>query len=157
MATVNSDQYGSGIARVGSGPAGDLKVLFGSYDIATALSATDIVNFFTAPKGFTPLFGFLQGADLDTGTETLEIDIGISGDTTKYLNSGVISGDAVTEIKPVAGIWMPLAEELFTVAPTEFTADTDIIGTITAAAQAGGTGIITLVMCGVYKDVRVVD
>lgn len=155
MAAVNSLQYGSGIARPGAGGAGDMKVLFGSYNIATALSAADTVNFFTAPAGFTPLMGFLQGADIDTGTETLEIDIGISGDTTKYLNSGVISGDIVTEIKPVAGIWMPLAEELFTVVPTQFTVDTDIVGTITAAAQAGGTGVITLIMMGVFQDVRV--
>lgn len=155
MAAVNSDQYGVGVPRVGNGHFGDLKVLFGSYDITTALSASDTINFFTAPAGFTPLAGFLQGADIDTGTETLQIDIGISGDTTKYLNSGVITGDAVTEIKPVAGIWMPLAEELFTVKPTAFTADTDIIGTITAAAQAGGTGVVTLIMYGVYNDVRV--
>ena len=155
MASNNSLQYGSKIARPGSGPAGDLKVCFGSINIATALSAADTVNFFTAPKGFAPLFGFLQGADLDTGTEALEIDIGISGDTTKYLNSGVITGDAVLEVKPVAGIWMPLAEELFTVVPTQFAADTDIIATFTAAAAAGGTGVLTLVMCGVYNDVRV--
>ncbi len=154
MASVDALQYGDGKARIGSGPFGDLKALFGSYDITSALSATDTINFFTAPAGFTPLFGFLQGADLDTGTETLEIDIGISGDATKYLNSGVITGDAVTEVKPVAGIWMPLAEELFTVVPTAFTSDTDIIGTITAAAAVGGTGVITLVMCGVYQDVR---
>lgn len=155
MAAVNSPQYGVGVPRPGAGHAGDLKVLFGSYNIATALSAADTINFFTAPAGFTPLFGYLQGADLDTGIETLEIDIGITGDATKYLNSGVITGDAVTEIKPVAGIWMPLAEELFTVVPTEFTADTDIIGTITAAAATGGTGVITLIMCGVYNDARV--
>ena len=153
MATVNTSQYAAPQPGVGEG--GNLKVLFGSYDIATALSASDIINFFTAPAGFTPLFGYLQGADLDTGTETLEIDIGITGDTTKYLDSGVITGDAVTGIKPVAGIWMPLAEELFTVTPTAFTEATDIIGTITAAAAAGGTGVITLVMCGVVSDPRV--
>lgn len=156
MAAYDSDQFGDTVARIGAGQGGDLKVLFGSYTIGTALSASDTVNFFTAPAGFTPLYGFLQGADLDTGIETLEIDIGISGDTTKYLNSGVITGDAVTEVKPVAGIWMPLAEELFTVKPTAFTSDTDIIGTWTAAAASGGTGVITLVMCGVYNDPRVI-
>lgn len=154
MPSVNSDQYGSTKSIPGSGPFGDMKVLFGSIDIATALSTSDTINLFTAPKGFTPLFGFLQGADLDTGTETLEIDVGISGDATKYLNSGVISGDVVAEVKPVAGLWMPLAEELFTVVPTEFTANTDIIATITAAANAGGTGVLTVIMCGVYQDVR---
>lgn len=155
MASNNSLQYGAGIPRPGAGHAGDLKVLFGSIDITTALSAADTVNLFTAPAGFTPLFGFLQGADLDTGVETLEIDVGISGDTTKYLNSGVISGDTVLEVKPVAGLWMPLAEELFTVVPTEFTVDTDIIATFTAAAATGGTGVLTVIMCGVFRDERV--
>ena len=137
------------------GHSSNTMTLFGSIDIAVAQSTADIITLFTAPAGFTPLYGFLQGADLDTGTEALEIDIGITGDTTKYLNSGVISGDAVTEIKPVAGIWMPLAEELFTVVPTEFTSDTSIIANITAAANAGGTGVLTCVMVGVYKDPRV--
>lgn len=137
------------------GHSSNTMTLFGSVNIATAPTVNDIITLFTAPAGFTPLFGFLQGADLDTGTETLQIDIGISGDTTKYLDSGVITGDAVVEVKPVAGIWMPLAEELFTVVPTEFTADTDIIATITAAANAGGTGVLTCVMVGVYKDPRV--
>jgi len=154
MASQVSDQFGSTKAVPGAGPFGDLKVLFGTKDITAALSITNTMSFFTAPRGFTPLFGFLQGADLDTGTETLEIDIGIAGDTTKYLNSGVITGDAVTGLKPVAGIWMPLAGDMFTVVPTEFTVDTDIIGTWTAAAATGGTGVITLVMCGVYNDVR---
>lgn len=155
MAAHNSDQFGAGIPRVGAGPAGDLKVLFGSKTFSAAPSAADTINFFTAPKGFTPLFGFLVGDDLDTGVETLEIDIGISGDATKYLNSGVITGDAVTEIKPVAGIWMPLAGALTNAAPATFTDDTDIIGTITAAANAGGTGTVTLIMVGVYNDARV--
>ena len=156
MAAVNSSQYGNKVPVIGAGQGGDLKVLFGSKDIATALSAADTMNFFTAPAGFTPLFGFLQGEDLDTGTEALEIDIGISGTAQKYLNSGVISGDVVAEVKPVAGIWMPLAGTLFSAVPVAFTADTDIIGTWTAAANAGGTGVITLIMCGVYNDPRVV-
>lgn len=156
MAATNSDQYGAKIPRPGAGPAGNLKVLFGTQDITSAQSATDTLNFFTAPAGFTPLFGWLMGADLDTNaTETIQIDIGISGDTTKYLNSGVITGDAVTEFKPVVGIYMPLAEELFTVRPTEFAVDTDIIGTFVGAAATGGTGVITLVMCGVFLDERV--
>ena len=137
------------------GHSSNTMTLFGSVNIATAQSAADIITLFTAPAGFTPLYGFLQGADLDTGTEALEIDVGIVGDTTKYLNSGVISGDVVAEVKPVAALWMPLAEELFTVVPTEFTADTAIIATITAAANAGGTGVLTVVMTGVYKDPRV--
>lgn len=156
MASSNSNQYGPKITPVGAGPVGDLKVLFGSKNIAAAQSASDTLNFFTAPRGFTPLCGVLQGTDLDTNaTETLQIDIGIPGNAAKYLNSGVITGDAVTGLKPVAGIWMPLAGDLFTVIPTEFTVDTDIFGTFVGAAASGGTGVLTLLMFGVYKDPRV--
>lgn len=154
MATVNSDQYNTGIMP-GTG-AGTLKCIYGSYEITSALSAADVINFCTAPAGFTPLFGYLVGDDIDTGTETLEIDVGVSGDTTKFLNSGVISGDTIANDKITVGIRIPLVEDLMTVKPTAFTSDTDIIGTITAAANAGGTGTITLMMFGLQNDPRVV-
>ena len=154
MATKYSQQYLNGI-KPGSG-AGTLKCIYGTYEIATALSAADIIVFCTAPVGFTPLFGWLQGDDIDTGTEALEIDIGITGATTKYLNSGVITGDTIANEKITVGIKIPLQEELMTVKPTAFTTETNIIGTITAAANAGGTGTLTLVMVGLQDDPRVV-
>ncbi len=156
MASVNSDQYGAAIARPGAGPGGDTKVLFGSVELTAAQSANDTVNFFTAPAGFTPLFGWLYGDDIDTGTEVYEFDIGTAADPDAYLNSGVITGDAVTGTKPEVGISIPLGGTLITTKPTELTADTDIIGTVVAAPNAGGTGTLTLIMFGVYNDVRVV-
>ena len=141
---------------MGVGDVGNLKVLFGSIELSSAQLLADTVTFFTAPKGFTPMFGWLVGDDIDTGTETYELDIGISGDTTKYLNSGVISGDTAANEKITVGIKIPLQEDLMLVKPTAFTADTDIIGTVAAAANAGGTGTLTLYMMGVYNDHRVV-
>ncbi len=157
MPSTNSDQYGAAFAQPGAGMFGNLKVLYGSIEIATAQAASDTVNFFTAPAGFTPLFGWLMGDDLDTdATETIELDIGITGDTTKYLNSGALNGDAITNWRTTVGIFMPLQEELMTVKPTEFTSDTDIICDFNAAAATGGTGTLTLIMCGLYRDERVV-
>lgn len=154
MATKYTAQYLSGI-KPGSG-AGTVKCLFGTIEIAAALSANDVIKFFTAPVGFTPLWGELVGDDIDTGTATLEIDIGIAGSTTKYLNSGVITGNTIANDKITVGIKIPLQEELMTVKPTAFTSETDIIGTITAAANAGGTGTLTLYMFGLQDDPRVV-
>lgn len=151
MATYNSEQYNNGVARVGPGPANAIVALTGTIEIGTALSQNDIINFFVAPKGFTPLFGWLLGDDIDTGTEALEIDVGITGDTTKYLNSGVITGDTIANEKITVGIKIPLQEDLMLVKPTAYTSDTTVIGTITAAANAGGTGTLTLVMCGLYN------
>ena len=152
MATHNSEQYNAGIATLGSGPAGTVKMLTGTLEIGTIHTIGDTVNFFVAPKGFTPVFGWLVGDDLDTGTEALEIDVGITGDTTKYLNSGVITGDTIANEKITVGIKIPLQEDLMTVKPTPFTSNTTVIGTVTAAAATGGTGTLTLIMCGLYNE-----
>jgi hypothetical protein len=154
MATTEyTDQWYSGI-KPGTG-AGTLKCIYGSIEIGTALTVNSVIHFCTAPVGFTPLYGWLVGDDLDTGTEALEIDVGITGDTTKYLNSGVITGDTIANEKITVGIKIPLQEDLMLVKPTAFTSDTDIIGTITAAANAGGTGTLTLMMFGLQDDPRV--
>ena len=112
---------------------------------------------FKIPAGFTPMFGWLVGDDIDTGTEALELDVGVTGDTTKYLNSGVITGDSASpDEKITVGIRLPLQEDLMTVKPTKVTSETDCIVTVTAAANAGGTGTITVMLCGVFLDGRVV-
>lgn len=139
----------------GTGEAGNLKVLMGSFTITTALAIGSVIQMFAIPKGFTPLFGALQGSDLDTGTETLELDVGITGDTTKFLDSGVITGDTIANEKITVGIKIPLQEDLMTVKPTAFTADTTCIVTVTAAAAAGGTGVVTVWLAGIYNDARV--
>lgn len=153
MATILSDQY-NGVTP-GSGDGGSVKVLIGSHTFAGAASSGDIVKMFVIPKGFTPLFGFLTGDDIDTGTEALELDVGVTGDTTKYLNSGVITGDTIANEKITVGIKIPLQEDLMTVKPTANTADLDCIVTVTAAANGGGTGTITVTLYGVFNDPRV--
>ena len=154
MATLKSSQYDLPVPGTGSG--GDLKVLFGSKAFTVAPSAADVVNMFKIPKGFTPMFGWLVGSDVDSGTEELELDVGVTGDSTKYLDSGVITGDTIANEKITVGIKIPLQEDLMTVKPTAMTAETDCIVTVTAAAAGGGTGVITVYLCGVYNDARVV-
>lgn len=155
MAAVNSEQYDSGAPIPGSGSS--TMTLFGTYTGAGALSAADTINMFTMPKGFTPLTGWLVGGDADTGTETLELDVGITGDGQKFLDSGVITGDTGSpDEKITVGVRLPLQEELMTVKPTELTADTDLIVTVTAAAATGASVPITVIMQGLYKDPRVV-
>ena len=135
---------------------GALTAYFGSITIASAASASDTINLFTVAAGFTPLFGYVFGADLDTGTEALDFNIGTSDDDDYFGNFGVITGDAVSGIKPEASIWMPLGGAFRTTKPTEYAADTDIILTYVAAANAGGTGVLNTVLCGVMNDSRVV-
>lgn len=147
MANVNSVQHAAKVEQ--SAP-----FLWGVYEIATALSAADTVTMFTIPAGTTVHGGWLRGDDIDTGTETLELDVGVSGNTDQFLNSGVIAGDAVAGTKPEAGIAIPLFGELKD-GPITFTSDTDVILTVTAAAQAGGTGTLYLKMDATCFDARV--
>jgi len=151
--TFYSDQYYLPTPGVGEG--GNLKALVGSYTFSSITVINDVVHMFKIPVGFTPLFGWLVGDDLDTGIETLEIDVGVVGDTTKYLNSGVITGDTgAPDEKITVGIRLPLQEDLMTVTPTEVSTEVDCIATITAAAAATGTGTITVILCGVMSDPR---
>jgi hypothetical protein len=156
-ATSAKPQYQYDAIIIGTGPGGDLKVLYGTRTFAAAASAADVVKMFKIPVGFTPLFGYLVGSDIDTGTEALELDVGVTGDATKYLDSGVLTGDTIaTPGKITVGLSVPLQEDLMTVKPTAVTTEVDCIVTVTAAANAGGTGVITVILVGVYNDARVV-
>lgn len=156
MPSIDSDQYGTTKPVPAPVLGGALVGLYGSVEISSSQSASDTINFFTAPKGFTPVWGWLYGDDIDTGTETYDLNIGTASDDDAYGNLGVLTGDAVAGIKPETGISMPLGGTLLTTKPTELTADTDIIGTVVAAANAGGTGTVTLLMVGFYNDPRVI-
>jgi hypothetical protein len=144
MATVTADAAQSYARVPGHGMGGNLKVATGTYEIASALSQNDIIQFCKVPAGAVVVGGWLMGDDLDTGTEALEIDIGWTDDTDGFLNSGVITGDATTDVKPVAGILYQLQGVLLTAGPKLFSSETTLIGTVVAAANAGGTGTITL-------------
>ncbi|HEY7823645.1 MAG TPA: hypothetical protein VIG24_12460 [Acidimicrobiia bacterium] len=148
MATVYSDFYTpGGVPKYNV----TVPIIGATYEIATALSAADIVTMVRVPANFTIWHGWLMGDDIDTGTETLELDVGIAGNTDKFLNSGVITGDAVTGIKPETGILYPLfggGSEL----PWTPAEATDVIITVTAAAAAGGTGTLSLFLYGNYLE-----
>jgi hypothetical protein len=143
MATVTAARAADDFP-VTSGYSGQALVAWGTYEIAVALSKGDIIEFCKLPKGAVVLGGRLYGDDIDTGTEELEIDIGTASDPDMFLNSGVLSGDAVAEVVPQAGINIALGGTLQSDGPTALAADTTIIGTITAAAKAGGTGTLSL-------------
>lgn len=133
-------------------PNGVLGVAWGVYTFAAAPSAADIVAICKVPAGATVIGGFLQGADIDTGTEALELDVGWAANGTDvadpdgFLDSGVVSGDAITEFRPVAGIYYPFANIIQSAGFKTFAAETTITVTVTAAANAGGTGLIKVVV-----------
>lgn len=145
--TTNEAQSYAQVPGVGMGAA---QVAVATLELGTALSANDVLEFLRLPAGAVVYDGCLIGDDIDTGTETLEIDIGWaangseSADADGLLDSGVISGDAVTGYKPEVGIRLPLGGKLLTDGPQLFTAETVIQGDVVAAAATGGTGTLTL-------------
>ncbi len=130
---------------------GVLQVAWGYYNLAANPSQNDVIEFCKVPAGATVIGGWLQGADIDTGTETLDIDIGWAAngtdnaDTDGFGNFGVLTGDVSVHL-PVAGIFVPFANVIQDSGYKTFAAETKIIGTVNAAAQAGGTGYLKVVV-----------
>jgi len=155
MATLYATNPLTGVAWSDTGPifkpaAGVVACAMGYYELAANPSASDVIRFCKVPKGAIVFAGWLTGDDLDTGTETLDIDIGWeangvdSASTAGFGNMGVLTGDVVTEVIPVASIWRPLQGVLNTDGVKELGAETWISGLVNATAAATGTGTISV-------------
>lgn len=137
--------------------AGNLAAAYGTYTWAAALE-TGTVSLCRLPAGAVVIGGWIMGDDLDTGTEALDFDIGWAAngveavDTDGFGNFGVVTGDAFAagNLSVAAGInyWLPAVTgcKLADTGPVSFTNETVITMTINAAANAGGTGTITVVL-----------
>lgn len=151
MATYTAKQATPGAAVPGHGMGGDLKVACGSLELGTAVAVNDVLEFLKLPAGAVVVGGWLTGDDIDTNaTETFDMDLGWlinddeAADPDGFGNLGVITGDAVAEIKPEVSIHMWLGGILRTDGPKLFTAETTIAGDVNAVAATGGTGTLTL-------------
>lgn len=143
MATLTATRAAANFPVSSYSGAGVLQVAYGSYTLAANPAQNDIIQFCKLPAGAVVLGGWLRGEDIDTGTETFDIDIGWTADTDGFGNFGVVTGDAVTELKPEVSILLPLNGTLKS-GPVTFTAETTVIGTVNAAAATGGTGVLWL-------------
>jgi hypothetical protein len=146
MATLKAKAANAGFPVGGPGDAFNLKVATGTYEVAANPAQNDVIEFCKLPAGAVVVMGWLYGDDIDTGTETFDMDIGWSDDTDGFGNFGVITGDAVTELKPEVSIFMPFGGVLRSAGPKKFTSETKIQGLVNAAANAGGTGTLTVVV-----------
>jgi hypothetical protein len=151
MATLAATRSASTFPVASPVGAGVLCAAYGSYTLAANPTAADIITFCRVPAGATVIGGYLQGADIDTGIETFDIDIGWAAngsdavDTDGFGNFGVSTGDVSVHM-PVAGIYLPFQGVLITTGPQTFARETIITGTVVAAAATGGTGILTVVV-----------
>jgi hypothetical protein len=160
MATLTAARAAANFPVGGFAGAGVLNVAYGSYTLAANPTAADIIKFCKVPAGATVIGGWLRGEDIDTGTEALDIDIGwaanggtgvgATADPDGFGNFGVITGDAVTELKPEVSIFLPLNGTLKS-GPVSFDAETSIQGVVNVAANAGGTGVLWLTVLYVFN------
>lgn len=131
---------------------GQLAVAMGTYQFLVNPTTNDVIRFCKVPANAIVIGGYIAGADLDTGTEALDIDFGWEAngteiaDTDGFGNMGVLDGDTVGQIIPVAGIWRPLQNIMLTQGFQKFTNETWLSGLVNAPANAGGTGKLSLIV-----------
>ena len=154
MATLTAARAASTfpVASISS-QQGVLQVAYGIYNVASAPSAADILNICKLPAGATVIGGYVQAADLDTNaTETLDIDCGWASNGTDaadpdgFGNFGVLSGDAVAEFRPVAGIYLPFTNVIQDSGVKTFAAETTVTITFTGAPATLTAGVIKVVV-----------
>lgn len=138
--------------------AGLVCAAYGTYAVAANTEAGDIFQMCKVPAGAVILGGSLYGADLDTGVETLDLDVGwaANGGTGTYDaadsdglgNFGVATGDsfALGNVANVAGLSYPLAGLLVTGVLPSFTAETTIQVIANAACATFAAGSISVVV-----------
>lgn len=155
MATYYATNPLTGVAWSDDAPVtahkgGILNCAAGVIELASNLPANDVIRFCKLPKGAVVVGGLLTGDDLDTGTEELDIDIGWeangsdTADTDGFGNMGVLTGDTVTEVIPVASIFRNLQGVLNTEGTKTFAAETWVSGLINVDAATGGTGTLSV-------------
>lgn len=137
--TANAGLTTAARLNVSSGPSlPNAMVLFGSASPSSALTTSDTVNMFVAPKGFRVAFTILESTDMDSGT-TITLDVGDSGSQTRFIAAATVAqAGTLNSTQSTTGHGYL------------FTSDT-VITIIPAAGPATTTGTLTLTMVGRYE------
>ncbi|HEY9219541.1 MAG TPA: hypothetical protein VIO94_15950 [Phenylobacterium sp.] len=130
--------------------SGVMQVARGVFTLTEVPEVGDVWKLCKLPAGAVVIGGYFAATDIDTGTETLDIDLGWaangaeSADPDGFGNFGLISGDSpgVDVTNGVVAVQRNLG---FTSPPT-FTRETVVQAQCVAVAAAGGTGTIAAVI-----------
>lgn len=142
--TYRTAQVSNKQTYTGAYPSNVVQSVCAVFNVATALVADDVIEMLRLPAGATVVGGYLRATDIDTGTEALDIDIGWAANGTEeanpdgFGNLGIWTGDSNNDFQ--------LGGELWATGPQYFTEETVIQLDVNAAANAGGTGKIWLVV-----------
>lgn len=130
--------------------AGVVQVARGSFTLTEVPEVGDIWQLCKLPAGAVVIGGYFAATDIDTGTETLDIDLGNAAngveaaDSDSFGNFGLISGDS-PGVDVTNGI-VAVQRALGFVSPPSFTNETVVQAQCVAVAAAGGTGTIACVI-----------
>jgi hypothetical protein len=130
--------------------AGVVNARYTTFTIPETPEVGDIYQLFYLPDGAVPIGGYLATTDIDTGTETFDMDVGIaangvdSADPDFFTNAGLLSGDAITDlIETNAANYRPFTGKFPVV---QLGAKTMVQAVVNAVAAAGGTGTFTVLV-----------
>lgn len=153
MATLTGPRAAASFPVPGLPEQGALGVAWGYYNVAANPTAADIVEMCKLPAGATVIGGFMQAADLDSNaTETLDLDCGWAAngvevaDPDGFGNFGVLTGDAVAEFRPVAGVYLPFVNVIQNSGFQTFTNETKVIVTFTGTNATLAAGYLKVVV-----------
>lgn len=130
--------------------AGLLCVAYGTYTLAANVEDGDIFEMCKIPAGAVVVGGCVYADDLDTGTEALDMDVGWAAngsdaaDPDGFGNLGTWTGDA-SKTAPT-GNYFNFCGVLQSGGPKTFALETTIQVEANTAANAGGTGQLTVVV-----------
>jgi hypothetical protein len=152
MAVAATDIYGS--SDTNRAPqhmtsADVVNTLYRTMNVTAAFVGTNTLDVGYLPKGAIPVGGYWGGEDLDTGTEALDLDLGIaangvdSADPDYFSNAGIWNGDnAITDFAFTNSVNVRMITGPFPV--TQLGAKTLVQIVCNTAANAGGTGKIVV-------------
>lgn len=156
--TLTSTRAVDGFPVASYAGAGVLMCAYGQYTIGAAVEDGDIFEMCWVPAGARIVGGMFYGADIDTGTEALDMDLGwaANGGSGTYDaadpdglgNLGTLTGDAFAagNVSPIAGLMYPLSGVMAAGVLPFFTKKTLIQIEANTASNAGHTGLISLVV-----------
>lgn len=126
---------------------GVVQAAYGEFTLTETPEVGDVYALCKLPGGALVMGGYLFATDIDTGTETLDIDLGWEANGTEaadpdgFINSGVLTGDAITDLLAAGQVYRPIA-----IPGQTFSAITTVVATVNAVAAAGGTGRVGCVV-----------
>lgn len=147
--TFTADQAAASFPVYEGRGGGAVNFAFGVYELTANPTNGDVYKMCKLPAGARVIDGFVRSDGIDSGTETLDMDVGTSADTDAYGNLGVWNVDAVTNVRSEAGqIYYPFNGTLKDGPAAAFTTETTIqlyCNTTASAGYAAGT-----IYVGVY-------